>query len=248
MLKLKSIRTIGKIILLYCLTISNIFALNLYQETSVNNDRSGKLKLTYWEETSKIKGSTFYKSLPFSEDKIRAFYSSDNNTIEKINISKNNPETTYVNVFINFKDILKINSAEGFSTIKPTWFKTGDSTTFLYQFEKNEEFSNIASAIYKFELPTKEILRSSENKKNESFFSVKVKPESFVTGITVFAVFENSTENSTSDKSVEDENTNQESEKDNKENKKGCGVFSIELPIVIGLGLFLKRRNFRKRS
>lgn len=224
-----------------------IYALNLYQVTTINNDGSGKIKLSYWDSKSKIKDAPLYNSLPFTEDKIRQIFASDNNNVANISVSKTNPETIYVNVEIAFKDIQKINTAQGFSKIKTTWYITADSTTLMYQFDKNEEFANITSAIYSFELPTKEILRSSGSKKNDNFFSVKVDPESFLKGTTVFAVFKNSTGNSASDQTNEKENKNQVVENDKKETKKGCGIFSVELPIVIGVGLwFVKMKNRTK--
>ncbi|MBK9332786.1 MAG: hypothetical protein IPM96_10405 [Ignavibacteria bacterium] len=38
---------------LFFLTASEVIALNWYQETTINNDRSGIIKITYWDETSK---------------------------------------------------------------------------------------------------------------------------------------------------------------------------------------------------
>ncbi|MBK9332326.1 MAG: hypothetical protein IPM96_08025 [Ignavibacteria bacterium] len=193
---------------LFFLTTSEVIALNWYQETTINNDRSGLIKITYWDAKLKIKESEIYQSLPFTEDKIRSFYSSDNNSIENIKINKNNSETTYVNVTIAFKDLLKINTAEGFLKIKPTWYISADSTVFLYKFDKNEEFKNLSSCIFTFELPTIEILRFSGIKTKDNSFSVKVDAESFSTGTTVFAVFKNSDDISASDGKNKDENIN----------------------------------------
>jgi len=233
---------------LFFLTTSEVIALNWYQETTINNDRSGIIKITYWDATSKIKESEIYQSLPFSENKIRSFYSSGNNSIDNIKINKNNPETTFVNVTIAFKDILKINTAEGFFKIKPTWYISADSTVFLYQFEKNEEFKNLSSCIFTFELPTIEILRFSGIKTRDNSFSVKVDAESFSSGTTVFAVFKNSDDISGSDLKNNDENLNWEIEEENSDTNKKCGIFSIELPIILGLGLIILKRNNRKKA
>ncbi|MFZ1320194.1 MAG: hypothetical protein WAT71_01425 [Ignavibacteria bacterium] len=235
---------------LFCgFTFSNVYSTNLYQVTTLNNDRSGKIKLTYWDATSKLKDLENNTFLLFTEEKIRTIYASDNNTIDNITISKNNPETTYVNVFITFKDFLKINSAVGFSKVEPTWFVTPDSTTLLYKFDKNDEFAKLKSAIYKFELPTSEILRSSGLKEGSSF-SVKVDSEEFAKGTTIFAVFKNSDKEVSSNQTNSSGNKDKESEigNDNSESPKKCGVFSIELPVLILFGMFFRKRNLLKKS
>jgi len=232
---------------LFFLTTSEVIALNWYQETTINSDRSGLIKITYWDAKSEIKESEIYQSLPFTEDKIRSFYTSGNNSVENIKINKNNPETTYVNVTIAFKDILKINTAEGFLKIKPTWFISADSTVFLYQFDKNEEFKNIASCIYTFVLPTKEILRFSGIKKENSF-SIKINAEYFSSGTTVFAVFKNSDDISASDGQKLDDNVNKENKPDNSNTKNKCGIFSLEPAMILGIGLYISKRNNRKKA
>ena len=243
MLNLSFSRFFLVLILISCLSSSNVFSLSLYQESKINIDRSGSLKLNYWESTSKIKDSEFFDSTPFTEDKIREIFSSENNVIDKITISKNNPDTTFVNVFITFKDILKINTAPGFSKTNLTWYVTADSITFLCKFEKNNDYAKFSPAIFKFELPAKEILRSSGKKENNSF-SVKVDSEYFQTGTTIFAVFKKSDNDNSSIPSNENESVVIENE--NSESNKKCGLFSIELPILILFGLFYNKRNYRK--
>ncbi|MEO8664084.1 MAG: hypothetical protein ABI462_01195 [Ignavibacteria bacterium] len=224
-----------------CLVFSNASALNWFQKTSINNDRSGKLKLTYWTASSELKNVDTYKSLPFTEDKIRSFFSSENNTIESVSIGKNNPDTTYINIFINFKDIQKINSAAGFSRIKVTWYKNSDSTVFLYQLNKDEQLSDDISASYTFILPTNAVIRTAGAKTNDSTVSMGLKPDTFKNGTTLFAVFKNVNTNSGPVSSQSDSTKKQNEGAGSEDPRKKCGPFGFELPLIFAFGLFLMR-------
>jgi len=218
-------------------SFSNVFALSWFQLTSIKNDKSGSITVSYSIANSVLNGADIFKTLPFSEEKIRTVFSSDNNKIQNIVLNKKRPDSTFVNIVLTFKDINKINTAPGFSDVKITWYKNTDSTVFMYEVARNEEFPSNVNASYKFELPTTEIKRSSGIKVGENSFSSQIKPENFKNGYTLFASFKNSAD------TPENKTT---AGKDEKESEGSCGLFGFEMPFIIGFGMLFMRRRFKK--
>lgn len=237
MIKNKVLTNVIALIFILGFFYSNSFALSWFQKTSIENNKSGTITISYSASNSELKGADFFKSLPFSEEKIKSTYSSDNNKIQNIVLNKKRQDSTFVNVILSFKDINKINTASGFSKVKVTWYKNADSTVFMYKVDQNEEFANNVIASCLFELPTNEIIRSSGIKKGDNAFSLQIKPESFKNGYNVFAVFKNSADN---------QDNKQTTGKDEKESGKGCGLFGVEMPFIFGMGLLFIRRRLKK--
>lgn len=235
----KSIIKIFVIIFILSFSFANVFALSWSQKTTINNNRGGKINLTYWTATSDLKDG-FYKSLPFTEDKIKSVFSSANNTVESVNIKKFS-DSTLVNIAIGFKDIQKINTASGFSNAKVTWFKGEDSITFMYKLDKITDFSSASKISYVFVLPAKEIFRTSGVKDKDNSVVYGLNSERMANGAEFFVIF-----NSTDDSSGK-----QTSDSGNKESGKGCGLFGIELPLIFFSGLFMmfasrKNKKYQK--
>lgn len=237
MFKKKSLVRISILIFLIGFYYTNSFALTWFQKTTINKDQSGTMTISYSTSNSELKGAEIFKSLPFTEDKIRETFSSGNNKIKSINVNNKKPDSTSVTVLISFQNINKLNTSPGFSKLKTTWYKNGDSTVFMYQTDKNAEFADNVAASCIFELPTKEILRSSGTKKGDNAISLQIKPENFKNGYTVFAVFKNLEGG---------QEKNSTTGKDEKESGKSCGLFGIEMPFIFSLGMLLIRRRIKK--
>lgn len=228
--------TIISIFLLLGISFSNSFALSWFQKTSINNDRSGTITISYSISNSDLKGAEIYKSLPFTEDKIKSIYSSDNNKVSNFKINKKNDSTT-VNIVLSIKNIVNLKSAPGFSNINVTWYKNGDSTVFMYKADGNSEFADNVLASCTYELPTNEILRSSGIKKGDNSFSLQIKPENFKNGYTIFAVFKNIAGDTKSETTTGNDKEGESG---------GCGLFGIEMPLIFGFGMLLLRRRIKK--
>jgi len=218
-------------------SFSNVFALTWHQKITVNNNRSGEVRLIYSTATSDINANGLFNTIPFAEDKIRAAFSSDNNTIQSVNLRKSS-DSTFANVLIKFKDIQQISSASGFSKAKITWYKNEDSTVFMYKLDKSTEFQSGSKISFVFELPSIEIMRTSGMKENANTVIYGVKPENMANGPGFFVVFKNS---------ADSKNTTSDNSKDNKDKEEGsCGLFGIEMPLIFGLGMLLIRRRNKK--
>ncbi|MBK9332324.1 MAG: hypothetical protein IPM96_08015 [Ignavibacteria bacterium] len=165
MLKKTHLITTFIVFLFLTLSYSNVFALYWYQHTSINNDKSGTIKIFYKTANSELKEAYIDNFFPFSEEKIKEIFSSDNNIIQDIAINKKKQDSTFVNITISFKDINKINTASAFSNVKITWYKNADSTIFIYKADKNDVIPDNIDASCTFELPAKEIVGSSGTKK-----------------------------------------------------------------------------------
>lgn len=221
-------------------SFSNSYALDYTQKTTINNNKSGTIRIQYSANNSEIKGADVFMSLPFKEDKIKAAFSSDNNVIQSVSVNPNKDGKTNVLVVMNFKYIGKLNTSSFFSNVNITYFVSGDSTTFIYELPKNGQIPSDFTPVYTFELPTKEIVKSSGTIKGNSIeyglVSEKVK-----NGIKLFAIFINSNEQLTSDKKTDDKKSNEDKEEGS------CGLFGIELPIILGLGYAFSRK-FKKKK
>ncbi len=225
------------------MTFGNVFALDYFQKTTINPNKSGTIEIRYSAKTSDLGGADVYKTLPFTEAKIRAAFSSENNIIQNVNINNKDKEQTSVLVKIKFTYFGKINSAPAFSNIKLTYFESGDSTSMIYQLPPDNNVPNDLNAVYTFELPAKEITRTSGSIKNNSVV-YGLKPEKVKSGISLFANFKQS------DKTIASENSgsnNSGSEKTEKKEEGSCGLFGMELPIILGLGYAFSRK-FKKKN
>lgn len=237
MLKKTHLITIFIVLIFLTFSYSNVFALFWYQSTSINNDKSGTIKIFYKTANSELKEAYINNFFPFSEEKIKEIFSSDNNIIQNIVVNKKKEDSTFVSITLSFKNINKINTASAFSNVKTTWYKNGDSTVFMYNVDKNDELPDNINASCTFELPTNEIMRSSGTKKGDNIFSLPIKSSNFKTGWAAFSVFKNSTD------SPNNETT---TGKDEKESGDGCGLFGIEMPLILGLGMLLIKRRYKK--
>jgi len=236
---------IGKklVITVFCLlffvgfSVSDSLALSWFQKTTINSDRSGTITLFYSASNSDIKGADTYKLLPFTEDKIRAVYSSENNKVESVKVTKKN-DSSFVSVVLSFKNIVTLNSSQGFSNVKPTWYRNGDSTVFMYKVDGNSESDNNIKASCTFELPTNEIMRTNGFKKNDNSISLQIQPESIKNGYVIYAVFKNIAGDTKNETTAGNDKKEEESG--------GCGLFGIEMPLIFGFGMLLLRRRIKK--
>ncbi|MEO8664083.1 MAG: hypothetical protein ABI462_01190 [Ignavibacteria bacterium] len=219
-------------------SFSNVYALNWYQITTINNNRSGKIKINYLAKASDVKGSEFYKGLPFTKEAIKSTFGSDNNVIGGLSINTNNPTDISISFEIAFKDIQKIISAPGFSKSKITWYKNGDSTVFLYLMEKKTDFSADDQVVYTFVLPTTDITSTTGKKAKDNTVTYGLNIDNLARGASFVMTFKNSKDNTEAAGTDDTSKTNS--------GKGGCGLFGIELPLLFGLGMFFVKRSKKK--
>ncbi|MBS1516793.1 MAG: hypothetical protein JSS91_01760 [Bacteroidetes bacterium] len=238
----KIIATLVLISALSIISLNNVFALDYFQKTTINKDKSGTIEIRYSALNSELNGADVYQTLPFKEDKIRAAYTSANNKVQSVNINTKDKDKVSIFAIIKFDYIGKIITAPAFSKIKVTYYENGDNISFMYELPKNDQAPQDISPVYTFILPAKEITKTSGTIKDNSVV-YGLKPEKLKSGVTLFANFVVSDKNTAANN-----NSNKPGETKKEEKEKGsCGLFGIELPLVIGLGYAFSRK-FRKKS
>ena len=217
-------------------------ALDYFQKTTIDNNKTGTIRIQYSAKNSELNGADVFKTLPFKEDKIRTAFGSDNNKIQSVTINPNKDGNTNVLVVLKFKYIGKLNTAPYFSNVKLTYFVSGDSTSFIYELPKNDTYPAGLNPVYTFELPTEKIMKTSGTIKDNSVV-YGLTTEKLKNGVTLFATFKNSDK-----KIASNDKENKKSGDDKKEKEEGsCGLFGIELPLILGLG-YAFNRKFKKKK
>lgn len=216
-----------KLTLSLLLLISSLMILsgcvNLEQKTSLKSDGSGTMKIHYWSKSSNITGDEL-AGFGFTEDKIKQNYSSSNTETENISIEKKDSDsTTHVNLDLKFKDINKLTDAKAFAKIKASWKEGKDGMEFKYIL--NADTSNAKQfgmesykLNYEFEFPSEVISTNGKMDGNKVSWN----------------------------KTVADLKEDVEMTATLKTKKK-CGLFGLELPIIIIAGLLL-RMKFRNKK
>jgi hypothetical protein len=222
-------KRINKFIPLFLLTF--IFSLilsgcvNYDQKTTINSDGSGTMKVHYWASSNNISGGEL-GGFGFTEDKARTNFSSSNTDVTNVKIEEKNDtdttKSTHVYLDIKFKDINKLTDAKGFSKIKVSWEKGKDGMDFKYTLLKDTVNSGYGMDSYKltyeFNFPNEII---STNGKAEGQKVTWNKDLSDLKEDVIMTATVKS--------------------------PKKCGLFGIELPILVFLGIFMVY-SFRRKK
>lgn len=216
--------------LLYFFLISFLISfnscINLEQTTKINEDRSGTIKLHYWTKSANLSMGDEIGGFSFTQDKAIKNYTSSNS--EVTNIAIDNLEydsSTHVQIDISFKDLNKLSNAAGFSMIKASWVKGDEKIDFKYVILKDTSVSNSPAADkynleYKFYFPD-EVISSDGTVKENSV---------------------------TWNKSLADLKENIEMNASIKTKSKICGIFGMELPVILILGFAFMYLKITKRG
>jgi hypothetical protein len=213
---------------LLVLTVLMIFTsgcVNVDQKTVINNDGSGNIVLHYWTKNSNLSMGDEVGGFAFADTKVRENYSSGNTEVTDVKIEKNDVDSTsHVNVKLNYKDFNKLSEAKAYSKVTPVWTKGDNGMTFSYTIAKDTANAgnmgmNEYTLTYAFEFPG-DVLETNGRKDGSN----KVVWEKTVADLKDDLVFTATV----------------------KSGGKGCGLFGIELPIVILLGSVLAYRRFKK--
>lgn len=207
---------------------------NVNQKAKIAGDGSGSLTLHYWATMKNLKNKKELGGFSFEEDKINKKYSSSNNTVSEVKIEdKLDDSTRHVYVDIEFKDLNSLNSASGYEKITSSWKEGEKGMEFQYVIKQDTSAAKTMNAskyelVYEFEFPG-EVLETNGRKDGNSVVwekSLKDLKEDLVLTATI------------------DSEGGGETSGDGKK----CGLFGMELPLVVGLGmLVLMRKKFKKK-
>ena len=199
---------------------------NVDQKTKINQDGSGSLELEYWTKISNLSGGDELGGFYFAEGKAKENYTSTNSEVKTIEVKENLDDSTkHVIMTVEFKDINKLNSAKGFEKIKTSWAESEGGMKFSYivpadtSNAKNMGASDI-TLNYSFEFPNEVVTTNGRQDGNKIVF----------------------------EKTLADLDKDLEMTATVKTEKKGCGLFGIELPIIVLAGLvFAGSRQYRRK-
>jgi len=210
------------LVIISVITLSS--CVNLEQDTKLNADGSGTMEIHYWTKTSNVIGEEI-AGFGFTEDKVNVNYTSPNTEVSEVNIEKNlEDSTTHVSLKLSFKDINRITDAKAFSKVKATWEKHADGMLFQYILIKDTANANKPGMsdyklTYEFEFPN-EIVRANGNVGDTKVYW---------------------------EKTIADLKENVEMTAIVKEGTKSCGLFGIELPVIILVGFVIATFYKRKK-
>jgi len=228
---MKKLFTLSTILFVISMAIYLTGCVNYEQKTKLESDGSGTMKIHYWTKASNI-SSGEVQGFGFTEEKVKANYGSGNTEISNIKIEEkvvegDTAKNKHVTFDLKFKDLNKLSEVKGFKKTKSSWKEGKEGMDFEFVLLSDTSSAKTMGASdyklnYEFEFPT-EVITTNGNKsgtsKVEWFKNVGDLKEDIKMTATV------------------------------KSDKKKCGLFGFELPIIIVVGLsffYATRKKFKK--
>lgn len=187
---------------------------NLDQKTTLNNDGSGSMKVKYWTKSSNVSGDEL-AGFGFTDAKVKANYTSSSTEPSDIKIEKNTTTDSLITVTLDvkFKDLNKLSDAKAFAKIKSSWVKGKDGMDFKYT-----------------------LLQDTSNAKQMGMSDYKLVYEFDFPGEVTATNGKKDGQKVTWNKTVADLKEDLDFTASVKSGKK-CGLFGLELPLVLLVGM-----------
>ena len=220
-----------KKLLVFC-SVLFVFAIyfsgcvNFDQKTAIKQDGSGSMTVHYWTKMSNVKSSTELGSFSFEEAKAKSNYSSSNTDVKKVKVEeKLGDSTKHVTVELSFKNINDISSAKAFEKIKASWKEGKEGMDFSYFVPKDTSNAGNMGASdivlnYEFEFPA-EVLKTNGRKDGQKI------------------IYE---------KKLSDLKNDLEMTATVKSEGKKCGLFGMELPLLVLAGMLVTSAGIRRKN
>lgn len=212
-------------------------AIDLVQIITLEKNGSGIIKLIYSEKESLVKEKNFVVgSLPFSKEKSAEYFNSSSTNIRLFEIGKDPKDNslTQITVSMNFKDITQINQMKALSEAKIKFIDTDTGRVFVYAI--TPEFTKANSLNYLLTILTYNGTVKSTNGKMEgkniqwSRSKQNIDAKKVMDFIATVESESKTTTNPSGDK------------------EKSCGLFGLELPLILLTGLVISGKYRRKRK
>jgi hypothetical protein len=225
--------------------IFNIFiphsqaSVKFYQSCKINNNGSILMNFTYSANISEIKkGNNLIGNLPFSNETVKEYFSFQGGAIKKTAIYKDpsDPNITGVSIDILASDYVNITKAKALNGINLGWMKKDTGTVFSWLVLPSFLDNNSVDT-YQFLLSTEGDIKSTnglvkDNTCNWYIYRGKIDPK----GAYFLATLK-------LDQSLA---SPQDTSKNNNSGK-SCGLFGLELPILL-LGGFVISKQLKKKK
>ncbi|MBS1515516.1 MAG: hypothetical protein JSS63_10805 [Bacteroidetes bacterium] len=199
-----------------CLIVIN-GCVNVDQKVTLKSDGSGTIKLHYWTGMKNLSMGDEIGGFSFSESGVKSNYTASGIEPSNIKIEENTDDSTkHVKLDISFKDFNKLSDAKGFAKSKTSWAKGKDGMDYKYTLLKDTANAG-GMGMEEFKLVYETTFPGEVTATNGTKDGMKV------TWNKTVADLKNDVEMTASVKGGD--------------SGKKCGLFGMELPIIVGLGL-----------
>ncbi|MBL0109229.1 MAG: hypothetical protein IPP52_18620 [Ignavibacteria bacterium] len=217
-----------------------------FQSTKLNTDGSITMSITYSATSAEIaKNKNLIGKFSFDQNQLKEYFNFSGATFLKSNLHKDpeDPNKTAVTVEINTKNIFKIMEARVFKDIKIAYLKSDTGMIFSWYIPNDYIVSNSIDTYNFFVTSDIEIKSTNglmnDNKINWFIFGNKPDPRGYYYVTTV----------KSDGKFVTTETKDSKNNSDSSADKKiGCGLFGIELPLIVFLGFAFSNISKRRKE
>lgn len=235
-------------------------AVKFYQSSKVHSNGSISITFTYSAKESDLKDNKI-GDLPFAINDVRQFFYSPDSEIKKSLAYKDPSDNSIsaVTVDLEVRDLNKFSELKGFNSFKAHWMNSDTGMVFNWLVPEAFIKSNLIDT-YQFILAFEDKIKSTNGvMKNNTcdwyVFADKVNPGGayFVATVTPSEDSKTTQSSETSEEKKPDNNVKsggkEKSDDGVKQNEKSktCGVFSVELPVILFTGLIISYSRRKRR-
>lgn len=231
-------------------------AITVSQKGTVNADGSGSLTLTYTAPAAEVKkNNDLIGSFPFEQKMIKDYFSSGKDAQTKsISIGPNKADTTQtsVTVVIDFKNINSLSELKGFSGNKISYNAGEDNNRLFRWIISSESAKNLDQirCILTFDCESLSSSNGTVQDKTITFFRENKKHDftkEVVLGATIKTDGKTALNTDTKTETKTDAGGKKDANEKKEEKSKSCGLFGLELPLILLSGLVFSSKLRRKK-
>jgi len=216
-------------------------AMNVNEIIKLNTDGSGFLNLTYWEKENIVNSkNSVIGNFPFTKEKAEQMFNSANTQLQAFEVGKNAKDnsSTEVKARIHFTNITKIVDVKALNSVIVSFNKTDTGTVLTYMVPAAYGKSNSIENLYVIVNYDGKI-RSSSGKLNANSTEWYRSNEFLNANKNIYfvATFEG----------IQMNDPNKKQPAAGNEKKESCGLFGIELPLILFGGALISRK-FRRNT
>jgi len=216
-------------------------AMNINQVVFLKKDGTGSLTISYFAKESEVKEKNFLiGNFPFQKEKLDEYFGTKNTKIYSSSIEKNAKDNSslQVTVTITFGSITHLSQMKAFSGVNISLNQTDTGKVFRNVITPDFITTNSLENVYinfKYDEDIKSTNANAREGKNINWFS----PKEFTAKKNNLTFWVNLGGGTSKNENV----------KSNEDKEKSCGLFGIELPLIVLLGsalMFNQRRRSKK--
>jgi len=236
-----------KVLFVFVILISNIYipishaSVTFFQTSKVNSNSTMTITITYGAKESEIKKSNnIIGSLPFTAETVKEYFSFPGGEIKKSAIYKDQKDASITNVTVDLfvKDLSKLTSSKALNGIKIGYSKSDTGIVFSWLIPNSFMQTNSVDT-YQFLLTVDGELKSSNGIIKDKVCNWYIYKDKMNPGGAYFLTTFKANPNPISSGDTPKDTTS-------KGNEKSCGLFGLELPLIMLLGLIFNKSLKRK--